>query len=122
MKLYIKSSSKYSQFTDDSLVDIDNQITNYLGDDLILSQGWGEGIVYLFKINNHNVYRVFLDPEEMIFQCVAVAYMSDEVEHYDDAQDYKVARGNKENWFALFKHWIDECEADDPNFTKYLEA
>lgn len=106
---------------------LDIAIKAYLGDNLITSYpafdfGRG-GYVYIFKINN-NAYRVFCDSkyDEMIFQVLAVAFYDDEGnECYDDACDYKSVSGNMDSWFDLFKQWIDECEADDPNFTKFEE-
>lgn len=124
MKRYIRSTT-----TDMFLEEIDQQIRDYLGDDLIIVEpaeeaGFGRGgNVYIFKINYHNVYRVFVDTlfDEMIFQCIAEVFYVGEDEHYDDAVDYKMIKGNRDQWFNLFKKWIDECEADDPMFTHYDE-
>lgn len=123
MKRYIRTNTEDTSFLDT----VDSQIRDYLGDDLISvtpasTVGFGRGgNIYIFKINNHNVYRVFVDTEndEMIFQCVAVAFIVGQDEYYDEAVDYKDIQGHRDQWFDLFKKWIDECEADDPRFTSY---
>lgn len=123
MKRYIRTNTQDTSFLDA----IDSQIRDYLGDSLISVTpasrlGFGRGgNVYMFKVNDHNVYRVFVDPDhdEMIFQCIAEAFYVDGTECYDEAVDYKDVQGHREQWFDLFKKWIDECEADDPKFTNY---
>lgn len=119
MKLYIKANSE--------IASIDKKIRNYLGNNLIYVSRTDEdfrapGWVYIFKINNHNVYRVFLYEDELIFQCVQYAFYVDGQEFYDDAQDYKYTNSlDKDTWFDWFVTWIDECEASDPEFTIYEE-
>lgn len=127
MKRYIRSTAEVTSKKVD-IETIDQQIRDYLGDDLISAtpgkdfpvRGRG-GYIYLFKINDHNVYRVFVDDvdDEMIFQCIAEAFYVNGEEYYDEAVDYKDIQGHSDQWFDLFKKWIDECEADDPRFTHY---
>lgn len=122
MKRYIKSTAG----SYDQIQLIDKQIRDYLGDNLILAEPAKEnfnrgGYVYIFKINDHNVYRVFADVlfNELIFQCIAEAFYVDGKEFYDDAVDYKMIKGHMDEWFDLFKQWINECEAQDPTYTHY---
>ena len=121
MKRYVRATSHVD------IDKIDKQIRDYLGDDLIsafpakeigISRG---GNVYIFKMNDHNVYRVFVDSrfDEMVFQCIAEAFYVNGRECYDDAVDYKMVKGNSDQWFDLFKKWINECETDDPMYTHY---
>ena len=103
-----------------TLDSVDKKLINYLGDRLVAKTDWYDGYCYTFKINNHNVYRVIIFPDELVFQCVKYAINSYGQESYD-AQDYKQDRGNKNQWFNLIVQWIDECEKEDPNYTEYLE-
>lgn len=119
MKRYIKTSSRF-------IDRLDQQIRAWLGDRLIVAEpangNFGRGgYVYLFKINDHNVYRVFCDDvnQQLIFQCVAYAFDVNGREYYDEARDYKDINGKMMQWFSLIKQWVNECEADDPNFTTY---
>lgn len=117
MKRYIHSSSELSN--------LDFQINTFLRDNLISKES-GEmfgrgGYVYTFKVGD-NVYRVFCDDKnaELIFQCVAVCVVLDDEEYYDDAQDYKSAKGNMSDWYNLIYDWINECQRDNPHFTEYI--
>lgn len=123
MKRMIKASSAFQA---DKFIDkLDQQIRAWLGNRLIVAEpakGFGRGgYVYIFKINDHNVYRVFCDDvnQELIFQCVGYAFDVNGREYYDDARDYKDIKGKMTQWFGLIKQWVNECEADDPNYTTY---
>ena len=118
MRFYIKAS--YDE-------QLDTQIKNYLGHDLIASfpaeeLGCGRGgYVYIFHINN-NAYRVFCDTlnNEMIFQLLQYGFYDDNGEEcFDVACDYESIAGEQDSWFTLFKQWIDECEMENPNFTEW---
>lgn len=121
------ASTKIAASEDVDIDTIDQQIRDYLGDDLIVvtpGQDFAAprgGYIYMFKINDHNVYRVFVDDEndEMIFQCIQDAFYVNGEEYYDEAVDYKDIQGHSDEWFDLFKQWIDECEREDPYFTEY---
>jgi len=117
MRFYIKAT------TDSVIGTVDRQLLDYLGDRLIAKTDAYDGYCYSFKINHHNVYRVFVLPDRLIFQCVQYAFDVNGTEFYDDAQDYKADydAGNIDNWFNLIVKWIDECENANPEFTEYLE-
>ena len=110
-------------------------IATHDGADGFNRPGW----VYLIKVNNHNVYRLFVDKkhEEMFLQCVQYAWNDENGrEWYDESIDYKSV-GTKQTpddawydhdvvleysdnaWFKLLCTWVDECETDDPHFTIY---
>lgn len=84
-----------------------------------------DGYFYMFKVNHHNIYRVFCmnDREEMYFQCVSYAYVySNGREIYDESVDYNDTEDlncNMSKWFGLISQWINECETDDPDYTYY---
>lgn len=83
------------------------------------------GDSFAFKVNNHNVYRVCIDDEtnELIFQCIAFAWLDDDgKEYYDEAVDYKDAVLEYDDMFDTIVKWVNECEADDPNYTQYEDA
>ena len=119
MKRYVKTSV--------SFIDrLDRDIRKWLGDRLISAEraegNFGRGgYIYVFKINDHNVYRVFCDDinQELVFQCIPYAFNSNGREYYDEARDYKHVKGKMLQWFNLIKQWVDECEADDPTYTIY---
>lgn len=121
MKRYIKGDNF------EFLEKIDSQIRNYLGNNLISATpakelGFGRGgNVYMFKMNNHNVYRVFVDTvfDELVFQCIAEVFYIGKNEYYDEAADYKWIKGDRDHWFNLFKQWVNECETQDPTYTHY---
>ena len=81
------------------------------------------GEVFLFKVNDGNVYRVFCDTEndELIFQRIASKFVVDGDEYYSDAVDYKHVDGLSEDWHHYVIRWTDECEKFDPNFTEFKE-
>lgn len=122
MKLYLKASrdDEYLAFKT-----LDAKILNYLGDRLI-DKAYQDAnrISYVFKINNHNVYRVIVDTEldEMIVQAVKYASKTDDgYEVYDDPHDIDSIQGPKDEWLDYLVSIIDECEKEDPNYTEYLE-
>lgn len=122
MKLYFKASREDDYL---SFKTLDAKIRNYLGNRLIdRAYQDADRISYIFKINNHNVYRVIVDTalDEMIIQALKYASrMDDGHEVYDDPQDIDSIQGPKDEWFDYLVSTIDECEKEDPNYTEYLE-
>lgn len=122
MKRYIHASTSLQEAT---RVIVDKVANKY---DLLYATPKDEYVLkgdsFAFKVNNHNVYRVVLDPEEhdrvdVIFQCVKYAFVIDDEEYYDEAVDYKDAVVEFADAFDTIVKWVNECEADDPNFTEY---
>ena len=121
-------------------------LNNY-GNVEILNDGWGDWLndneyVLMFKVNKHNVYRVILFTDCVIFQCVDYAFYVNGNEFYDNAIDYKSVHTTQSyEWFKLnhpavvdddmiidndmnkwadyVVKWVDECEIDNPEFTEY---
>ena len=119
MKIYVKASTN-------DLYSLDNKILAYLGDRLIDRAYQDENrISYIFKINNHNVYRVLTDDKELIFQALKYASKlpSNGKVHevYDDPQDIDSIKGSVDIRFHRFTSLIDLCEKDNPNFTEYID-
>ena len=83
-----------------------------------------KGDSFAFKVNDHNVYRVIIDTDnsELYLQCIKVVWYDDNgEEYYDEAVDYENAVVNYDDMFDTIVKWVDECEADDPNYTEYEE-
>lgn len=85
------------------------------------------GDSFMFKVNNHNVYRVVLEPQDdgstyVIFQCIKDAIVFDNGdEGYDDARDYKDEVVSYSAAFDTVVKWVNECEADDSAYTEYFD-
>lgn len=83
-----------------------------------------KGDSFAFKVNDHNVYRAIIDTKDstLYLQCIAVVWYNDQgKEYYDEAVDYKDAVVDCSDMFDTLVRWVDECEADDSNFTEYEE-
>ena len=83
-----------------------------------------KGDSFAFKVNGHNVYRVIIDTREprLYLQCVEDAWKYDDgTEGYDMAVDYKDEVVDYRDMFRTIVKWVNECEADDPNYTKYYD-
>lgn len=84
-----------------------------------------KGDSFAFKVNDHNVYRVVIDARDntLYLQCIAIAWRNDDgKEYYDEAVDYKDEVLDYSEMFDTIVKWVDECEADDPNYTEYEDA
>lgn len=124
MKRYIRSSYEISS----ELKEFDRQMRSDFRIDIKVTEpadgifGRG-GYIYIFKEHGGtNVYRVFADDKNMqlIFQQIAVAFDVDGKEHYDEAIDYEFTDDLPiHQWFDAVLQWTDECETENPNFTKY---
>lgn len=113
----------------------------------LFSDEWREWLnddsyVIMFKVNNHNVYRLILFSDCMCFQCIAYAFYVNGDECYDDAIDYKsvhttdnynewlkyrpgfvdddmLVDDDTSKWADYVVQFIDECETECPEYTEY---
>ena len=77
-----------------------------------------------FRVNGHNIYRVIIDTRDsrLYLQCIEDAWRKDNgEEYYDTAVDYKDGVVDYPDMFRTIVKWVNECEADDPNYTKYYD-
>lgn len=126
MKRYIHATT-----IDNNLLDSTKQVVEEIAKryDLLYTTPKDDSVLkgdsFIFKVNDHNVYRVILVPKrgetEVIFQCIAVAYYYKGEEYYDDAQDYKNGIVPNNRIMSIIINWVNECEADDPHYTVYEE-
>ena len=98
-------------------------------DVLVVSSGeeFGRGgYVYILKPkSSNNVYRVFVDTasDELIFQQIRTAFYVNGKEYYDDPYDYDNRFGKEfvNRWFDYIVRWVNRCEEQFPNFTRYFD-
>ena len=122
MKRQIYTSTEFDRLTPE-VQKIVNQIRNKYDLRLVTPQEEYvlRGDSFIFKVNDHNVYRVIVDTHtsELYLYAIAVAYYFRGEEYYDEACDYKDAKISYDDMFDTIVKWVNECEADNPNFTEY---
>lgn len=96
----------------------------YYGDTKEATENFNRGgSIYVFTTKGGtNGYRVFFDTanNELIFQQLEAGFHDSKGNlWFDDPVDVAVDLGNPEAWFRLVEEWVDECEAEDPEFTEY---